>query len=182
MCTPDDAYRCFVNTEMDYLVMGISCSNARRNRTGRPNGARRLNRIEVMKLKLKEDPKEWRKSTMLSALGLGILSTLLCWRHILPVAGWRVILVLLAGVALAALLWPQWFRGYYRISSRLGFCISWFVRPDHLCSLVLFDRNATGAVVAPVEQRSVTAETFARRNDLLEPNEANKSAGPALLK
>jgi carbamoyltransferase len=22
VCTPDDAYRCFVNTEMDYLVMG----------------------------------------------------------------------------------------------------------------------------------------------------------------
>lgn len=80
-----------------------------------------------MKLKLKEDPKEWRKATMLSALGLGILSTLLCWRRILPVAGWRVILVLLAGAALAAFLWPQRFRGYYRVSSRLGFCITWFV-------------------------------------------------------
>ena len=22
VCTPDDAYRCFVNTEMDYLVIG----------------------------------------------------------------------------------------------------------------------------------------------------------------
>ena len=22
VCTPDDAYRCFVNTEMDYLVLG----------------------------------------------------------------------------------------------------------------------------------------------------------------
>jgi len=22
ICTPDDAYRCFVNTEMDYLVIG----------------------------------------------------------------------------------------------------------------------------------------------------------------
>jgi carbamoyltransferase len=22
VCTPDDAYRCFVNTEMDFLVMG----------------------------------------------------------------------------------------------------------------------------------------------------------------
>jgi carbamoyltransferase len=24
VCTPDDAYRCFMNTEMDYLIMG-SC-------------------------------------------------------------------------------------------------------------------------------------------------------------
>lgn len=22
VCSPDDAYRCFVNTEMDYLIMG----------------------------------------------------------------------------------------------------------------------------------------------------------------
>jgi carbamoyltransferase len=22
VCTPDDAYRCFMNTEMDYLIMG----------------------------------------------------------------------------------------------------------------------------------------------------------------
>ena len=22
VCTPEDAYRCFMNTEMDYLVMG----------------------------------------------------------------------------------------------------------------------------------------------------------------
>ena len=22
VCTPDDAYRCFVNTEMDYLILG----------------------------------------------------------------------------------------------------------------------------------------------------------------
>jgi len=29
VCTPEDAYRCFVNTEMDYLVLGNSCSNAR---------------------------------------------------------------------------------------------------------------------------------------------------------
>ena len=80
-----------------------------------------------MRLKLKEDPKEWRKATMFSALGLGIFSTLLWWRRILPVAGWRAVLILLAVVALAALLWPQWFRGYYRFSSRLGFSISWFV-------------------------------------------------------
>ena len=32
------------------------------------------------------------------------------------------------------------------------------------------------------EQRSVAAEAFTWRNDILEPNEANKSAGPALLK
>ena len=77
-----------------------------------------------MKLKLKEDPKEWRKNAWLTALGMTLLSTLLCWRRILPVAAWFVVLALLAGVALSAGLRPRWFRGYYRFSTRLGFGVA----------------------------------------------------------
>ena len=33
VCTPDDAYRCFVNTEMDYLVIG----NCVLERTAQPH-------------------------------------------------------------------------------------------------------------------------------------------------
>ena len=80
-----------------------------------------------MKLILKEDPKEWRKATWLAALGLAILSSLLCWwRHVLPVNVWTVVVTVLAGVAIAAALKPRWFRGYYRFSQRLGFGISQF--------------------------------------------------------
>ena len=39
VCTPDDAYRCFVNTEMDYLVMGSFVLE----RTAQPK--RRLERV-----------------------------------------------------------------------------------------------------------------------------------------
>lgn len=35
VCTPDDAYRCFVNTEMDYLVLG-NCLLERTAQSGRP--------------------------------------------------------------------------------------------------------------------------------------------------
>jgi Saxitoxin biosynthesis operon protein SxtJ len=79
-----------------------------------------------MKLKLKEDPKEWRKAALLSALGLTGLSTLLRWRHILPAAIWIVALAMLATIMLAACLHPRLFRGYYRLSSRISFGISQF--------------------------------------------------------
>jgi hypothetical protein len=77
-----------------------------------------------MKLELKEDPKEWRKSALMSALGFVVLSSVLRWRHVLPVPAWISILCLLAFAALAALAQPRLFRGYYRFSTRMGFAIS----------------------------------------------------------
>jgi hypothetical protein len=77
-----------------------------------------------MKLKLKEEPKEWRKAAWLSALGLALLSSLLRWRRVLPVAAWGVVLCLLAALAVAAALRPRWFRGYYRFSAKVGFGLS----------------------------------------------------------
>ena len=84
-------------------------------------------RIEPMKLRLKEDPKEWRKAVWFGALGLAIVSSLLCWRRVLPVAGWLAALAVLATLALMAALRPRWFRGYYRFASRLAFHLSQFV-------------------------------------------------------
>ena len=77
-----------------------------------------------MKLRLKEDPREWRKSTLLTLLGLAFISSILCWRRVLPPAGWRVVLGILALIALSAWLRPRWFRGYYRVSARIGFFLS----------------------------------------------------------
>ena len=74
-----------------------------------------------MKVKLKEDPKEWRKTTLLTALGLVIVSTLLRWRHILPRPYWTGALAILGVVALTAWFWPRWYRGFYRVSTRVGF-------------------------------------------------------------
>jgi len=77
-----------------------------------------------MKLKLKEEPKEWRKALWMSALGLALLSSLLRWRRVLPPAAWGLVLSVLAALAVAAALRPAWFRGYYRFSSKLGFALS----------------------------------------------------------
>ena len=80
-----------------------------------------------MRLRLKEEPREWRKSALLSALGAALLSSVLRWRHVLAPGTWVAILAVLAVVALLACLRPRWFRGYYRISARLGFWSSQFV-------------------------------------------------------
>ena len=62
-----------------------------------------------MKLIYREDPKEWRKSAVLLAL-LGL-------------------------VAIGAALRPRWFRGWYRLSLRLGFYSSQFIGR---CVLMIF--------------------------------------------
>jgi multisubunit Na+/H+ antiporter MnhG subunit len=88
-----------------------------------------------MKLIYKEDPKEWRKSALLAALGLAILSSLLRWRRHLPVNFWYALLALLGLVAICAVLQPRWFRGWYRLSLRLGFYSSQFIGR---CVLMVF--------------------------------------------
>ena len=90
-----------------------------------------------MKIRLKEDPKEWRKATLLNALALAVLGTVLRWRRILPVAGWITLLTVLAGVMLCALLRPRWFRSYHRFSTRLGFYASQWIGYTVLAILFL---------------------------------------------
>ena len=88
-----------------------------------------------MKLTYQEDPKAWRKSALLTALGLAIISSLLRWRKHLPVNVWCALLALLGVVAVCAVLQPRWFRGWYRLSLRLGFYSSQFIGR---CVLLVF--------------------------------------------
>ncbi len=79
-----------------------------------------------MKLKLSQDPKEWRKTAWMTALGLAVLSSVLRWRGVLRATPWIVLLAVLAAIAVAAAVEPRWFAGFYRFSMRLGFAISQF--------------------------------------------------------
>ena len=88
-----------------------------------------------MKLNFKEDPKEWRKSALLTVLGLAIISSLLRWRKHLPADVWCVGLGLLAVAAICAVWRPRWFRGWYRLSLRLGFYSSQYIGR---CVLLVF--------------------------------------------
>ena len=85
-----------------------------------------------MKLNLKDEPREWRKSALLLLLALAIFSSLLRWRQHLDQRTWFIILLILAATAMVAVLRPRWFRGYHLFSMRLGFAISrllgrWFL-------------------------------------------------------
>jgi len=80
-----------------------------------------------MSIRFRENPREWRKSTWFTTFGLAALGTVLRWRHVLPNAEWAWALILLALVSVAAWLRPAWFRGYYRLSLRLGYYSSQLV-------------------------------------------------------
>jgi hypothetical protein len=80
-----------------------------------------------MKLNLKDEPKEWRKSATLAMLGLAVLISLLRWRHVLTSPRWLIALATLGLLEIGALWRPRWFRGYHLFSMRLGFAISQFL-------------------------------------------------------
>jgi hypothetical protein len=79
-----------------------------------------------MRLHLKEDPREWRKLTVLSLLGFSLLSSVLRCRNVLSTALWLWLLLVFSGIALSCLFRPSWFRGYYRTMTTVGFHIVQF--------------------------------------------------------
>lgn len=99
-----------------------------------------------MKIKYKEDPRAWSKSTLLTVLGVALLSCLLRWRHVLSVQTWLILLVMLAVVAITCLVWPKWFRGYYRFSTWAGFWSSQAVARVFLAGLFFLVLTPAGFI------------------------------------
>lgn len=82
-----------------------------------------------MKLRLKEDPREWRKFGLSSALVLALLTGLACWRGwVSPTAAVAVLTGLLA-VALVAGAWPRGLRGPYRLGMKVSHALGRVVAP-----------------------------------------------------
>jgi hypothetical protein len=100
-----------------------------------------------MKLKFKEEPKEWRKPALLTALGLALLSSVARWRHHLANEKWLIFLAVLATVSLCAVLRPRWFRGWYRLSLRLGFYSSQFLGRCVLAVFFIFILTPLGLIL-----------------------------------
>ena len=100
-----------------------------------------------MKLNFKEDPKEWRKSALLTVLGLAILSSLPRWRRHLPVNFWCAALALAGLMAICAVWQPRWFRGWYRLSLRLGFYSSQLIGRCVLAVFFIFILTPVGLVL-----------------------------------
>ncbi len=100
-----------------------------------------------MKLNLKDEPKEWRKSALMAALGLVILSSLLRWRHVVADKTWFALLALFGVMAICALWQPRWFRGYHRFSMKLGFAVSRFFGRVMLVLFFFFILTPVGLIL-----------------------------------
>ncbi len=74
-----------------------------------------------MRLRFKEDPKEWRKATLLGLIGPAVIIGILRWRGVVSGAVLVAVLAVIALAALGVCVRPRWFRGYYRFTTRLGF-------------------------------------------------------------
>jgi len=76
-----------------------------------------------MRLKLKEQPREWQKFTAAMAVALGVVAVLFRKRQIIPPMVLAVVLTLLALALLLCLVRPRWFRPFYRA----GMTLSWAI-------------------------------------------------------
>ncbi len=76
-----------------------------------------------MKLKLKEDPHEWQKFTLVMALVLGAISVALRLREVLPQKALVFVLSALAFGVFLCWLRPRSFRGFYRGGTTVSFHI-----------------------------------------------------------
>jgi hypothetical protein len=85
--------------------------------------------------------------TLLTTLGLALLGSLLLWRRVLPVSGWLILLGFLALVSAAATAQPRWFRGFYRVSSRVGFFLAQWLAWVLLLLLFVFILTPVGLVL-----------------------------------
>jgi hypothetical protein len=88
-----------------------------------------------MKLKFREGSKGRRKSALLVALGLVIVSLMLHTRRHVPTNVWNALLLALSLFVVYAWLQPRWFLDCCRLSSRLVLCSGQFIG---CCVLAMF--------------------------------------------
>jgi hypothetical protein len=122
-----------------------------------------------MKVRYKEDPTAWRKSTLLSVLALGLLSSVLAWRHVLAIPPWRALFVLLVLVGAAACVRPQWFRSYYRFSTWAGFWSSQCVARVLLSLIFLLVVTPAGIILRLMGKDSLCLKRSAKTTSYWRP-------------
>ena len=76
-----------------------------------------------MRMKRKEDPREWQKFTAAFAMILSLLAVSLWRRQIVPPLMLEVMLTFLALALLVCLVRPRWFRLLYRVGMTIGSAI-----------------------------------------------------------
>ena len=82
-----------------------------------------------MKLKLKEEPREWLKFTAVMAVVAGVVAVLLHRRKVIGIEALTGTAIAMALAMCACAYRPRWFRGFYRVgmtvSFRVGQALGW---------------------------------------------------------
>jgi hypothetical protein len=74
-----------------------------------------------MKLKLREEPKEWFKFTAVMALVAGLVAVLLYRRKVIGVETMAGVGIIIALALVTSAIQPRWFRGFYRVGMTASF-------------------------------------------------------------
>lgn len=122
ICTPADAYRCFLRTEMDALVVGHYLLLRADQPRQTVEGADRV-RVEELEPtqsrsgdgpKLREQPSEWRKFVAVWVAAASLLLYFLHHRHPLKLPFWPHLQGALLLILAIGMVRPRWFRRPYR--------------------------------------------------------------------
>jgi carbamoyltransferase len=143
VCTPEDAYRCFMKTEMDYLVLGnclldkTSRSGAFSRGCGTDSKTTTIGKSPFLEAELQKldcsVPALWRFAFTIGTVLIS-LGGLMLWRH--RTGGWP--LLALAALLLAlAIFAPAQLRVVYRAWMALAFVLGWLMSRI-LLTLVFF--------------------------------------------
>ena len=76
-----------------------------------------------MRLKLKENPREWQKFAAVTALAFGLTLAMLRWRKLISTKAMFATLSIPAVVLVLCLIKPRLFRAYYRAGMGVSFVI-----------------------------------------------------------
>jgi carbamoyltransferase len=132
VCTPEDAYKCFMRTEMDYLALGNYLLDRREQPDFTSETSRKvkpgIDRLQaktsiIDKSKFKE-PREWKKF----GIGLSIILTILGTIQWIKGISLFPMFYLTAGMALtSSLLFPVILKPLFIIFSYIGFALGWLM-------------------------------------------------------
>jgi|ERR671922_1220376 uncharacterized membrane protein len=100
-----------------------------------------------MRLKLKEDPGEWMKFTVVAAVAAGALGVLLWHRQVISETWLRMVLVLLGGALAGCLVRPRWYRPLYRAGMTISFHVGQVMGQVLLAAVFLLVLTPTGLLL-----------------------------------
>ena len=100
-----------------------------------------------MKLRLKEDPREWQKFTLSSALALAVIGTVLWRRGVLGAGAYLSCLAVLLLVLVGCLVRPGWYRAPYRLGMRFSHFLGHYAGRVMLTAIFLVILAPLGCVL-----------------------------------